>query len=100
VKVSQNFAVTLLKALLLFSLFSVFDNGHLPFLNKSIYSCMVKVALLPVQPLVDRVLQCLILVVSSQGCLSESKGENLMVLSQDSRVGMATISIHILLWSQ
>ena len=97
--ISQNFAVTLLKALLLFTVFSIFDNGHLPFFNKSICSCIVKVALLPVQPLVDRVLQCLVLVVSSQGCLSESKGENSMVLSQDSRVGMAAISIQILLWS-
>jgi hypothetical protein len=61
---------------------------------------MVIVALLPVQHLVDRVLQCLVLVVSSQKCLTESNGENLMVLSQDSRVDMATISIQILLWSQ
>jgi hypothetical protein len=41
-----------------------------------------------------------VLVVSSQGCLSESKGKNLMVLSQDSRMDMATISIQMLLWSQ
>jgi hypothetical protein len=93
--ISQNFAITLL-----FSVFSDFDNGRLPFLNKSIYSCIVKAVFFPVLPLVDRILQCLVLVVSSQGCLSEGNGENLIVLSQDSGVGMATISIQILLWSQ
>jgi hypothetical protein len=71
--ISQNFAVTLLKALLLFSVFSISDNGHLPFLNKSIYSCMVKVALLPVQSLVDRVLQCLVLVVSHKAAFQRAK---------------------------
>jgi len=35
---------------------------------------MVKVSFFPELPLVDRVLQCLVLVVSSQGCLSEGKG--------------------------
>lgn len=44
-EISQNFTMTLLKAHLVFKVISIFVNSLLPPLNKSMYFCLVKVAL-------------------------------------------------------
>jgi len=68
VKIPQKFTITLLKAQLIFGVLSTFVERPPPHLNNSRYSCPVKVALPPPQPLPHSFLQHLVtgIMLSSQ----------------------------------
>jgi hypothetical protein len=51
VQISQDFAITFLKAQLIFNLVSKFVDSLLSFLNKSMHSHPVEVSVPPLQPL-------------------------------------------------